>query len=105
METVTYHVKLLAESNDLCGYTNYVFYNIDTTSYENQYIMCVRFPNWNQSHFNIGDEGFVTCRYVREGLDKWFDGKDFISYRYTNIVFLKFIPLKPKIKPSEIIID
>lgn len=105
METVTYHVKLLAESNDLCGYTNYVFYNIDHTNYENEYIMCVRFPNWNQPHFDIGEEGFVTCRYVNEGVDKWFDGKNFISYKYTNIVFLKFIPLKPKINPSEIIID
>lgn len=105
MDTVTYHVKLLAESDDLYGYTNYVFYNIDYTNYENQYIMCVKFPNWDQANFNLEDEGFVTVRYVKEGKDEWFDGVQFTPYKKTNVIFLKFIPLKPKINPSEIIID
>ena len=25
-------------------------------------------------------------------MDKWFDGNDFIPYRYDNIQFIKFIP-------------
>ncbi len=105
METVTYHVKLVAEYPESCGYINYVFENLEFTNYNYQYIMCVRFPNWDQTNFNLEDEGFVTVRYVNEGKDKWFDGKNFIYYKYTNIIFLKFIPLKPKIEPSKIIID
>lgn len=103
-QTVTYHVKLLAEHPDILGYTNYVFEDLEYKDYDYKYIMCVKFPNWNQNKFNINDEGYVTVRYVREGIDKWFDGKEFVSYRYTNVVFLKFIPLKPKVT-TEIILD
>ena len=105
METVTYHVKLVAEYPESCGYTDYVFKNLEFNDYNYQYIMCIRFPNWDQANFNLGDEGFVTVRYVKEGKDEWFDGMQFIPYKKTNIIFLKFIPLKPKINPSEIIID
>lgn len=87
------------------GYTNYVFKDLEYTNYDYQYIMCVRFPNWEQAAFDIGDEGFVTIRYVQEGVDKWFDGEGFNTYKYTNIIFLKFIHLKPEIKQPEIIVD
>ena len=60
------------------------------TDSDYRFIMCVRFPNWNQCAFNYGDEGFVTVRYVFEGTDKWFDGKDFVPYKDTNIIFMKF---------------
>lgn len=87
------------------GYTNYVFKDLEYTNYDYQYIMCVRFPNWEQTTFDIGDEGFVTIRYVQEGVDKWFDGEGFNTYKYTNIIFLKFIHLQPEIKQPEIIVD
>ncbi len=87
------------------GYTNYVFKDLEYTNYDYQYIMCVRFPNWEQTTFDIGDEGFVTIRYVQEGVDKWFDGEGFNTYKYTNIIFLKFIHLKPETKQPEIIVD
>jgi hypothetical protein len=104
-QTVTYHVKTIAKCIDPMGYINYVFEDLEYTDLEYKYIMCVRFPNWNQSVFNNGDEGFVTVRYVFEGKDMWFDGEQFIPYKQTNIVFLKFIPLKPEINPSEIVLD
>ena len=87
------------------GYTNYVFKDLEYTNYDYQYIMCVRFPNWEQTTFDIGDEGFVTIRYVQEGVDKWFDGEGFNTYKYTNIIFLKFIHLKPETRQPEIIVD
>lgn len=87
------------------GYTNYVFKDLEYTNYDYQYIMCVRFPNWEQTTFDVGDEGFVTIRYVQEGVDKWFDGEGFNTYKYTNIIFLKFIHLKPETKQPEIIVD
>lgn len=107
METqeVTYRVRFVAESSDNMGYQNYVFENINYTDEDNRYMMCVRFPNWNQEYFDIGDEGYVTVKYVREGIDKWFDGTNFNVYNYTNVIFLKFIPIKEKITPSNIILD
>lgn len=104
-QTVTYHVKFVASCTDGMGYTNYVFEDLEFQDYDYKYIMCVRFPNWNQASFNYEDEGYVTVRYVREGIDKWFDGKDFISYKDTNVIFMKFIPLKPKVDVSGIILD
>ena len=105
METITLHAKLEAKCTDGMGYTNYVFKDLEYTNYDYQYIMCVRFPNWEQTTFDIGDEGFVTIRYVQEGVDKWFDGEGFNTYKYTNIIFLKFIHLKPETRQPEIIVD
>jgi hypothetical protein len=87
------------------GYTNYVFEDLEFTDYDYKYIMCVRFPNWNQTSFDYGDIGYVTVSYVREGIDTWYDGKEFIPYKYTNLVFLKFIHEKPEISVSEIKLD
>jgi hypothetical protein len=105
VETITLHAKLEAKCTDGMGYTNYVFKDLEYTNYDYQYIMCVRFPNWEQTTFDIGDEGFVTIRYVQEGVDKWFNGEGFNTYKYTNIIFLKFIHLKPETKQPEIIVD
>lgn len=104
-QTVTYHVKLIETDKDPLGYINYVFEDLEYKYFLQKYIMCVRFPNWNQAVFNKGDEGYVTVRYVQEGITTWFDGKEFIPYKNTNIVFIKFIPIKPKIDTSEIILD
>ena len=104
-QTVTYHAKLVACCEDGMGYINYVFEDLNFQDYDYQYIMCVRFPNWNQATFNIGDVGYVTIRCVREGIDQWYDGKDFVTYKYTNLIFLKFIPEKPESKTTEILLD
>lgn len=103
-QTVTYHVKFLASCVDGLGYINYVFENLEFQDYDYQYLMCVRFPNWDQATFNIGDVGYVTVKYVREGIDKWYDGNEFVTYKYTNIIFLKFIPEKEKIT-TKLILD
>ena len=105
MTEVTYHVKFLAESMDCMNYHTYVFENLEYTNCENHYIMCVRFPNWNQSIFNIGDIGFLNVRFVEAGVDKWFDGTGFNSYRYTNVIFMKFVLEKPMVIQSEVILD
>lgn len=104
MTEVTYKAKFLAESRDIMGYTSYVFENLEYSNVDDHYIMCVRFPNWNQASFMIGDVGYLNVRYVEEGKDKWFDGKDFNFYRYTNVIFMKFILEKPLIE-TEIILD
>ena len=105
MTEVTYRVKFLAENVDSMGYHSYVFENLDYDSWDNHYIMCVRFPNWEQNAFNIGDIGYLNVRYVEAGIDKWYDGEDFIFYRYTNVIFMKFILEKPMVVIDEVIID
>ena len=104
MTEVTYHAKFVAESIDIMDYTTYVFENLEPTSWDNHYIMCVRFPNWNQPPFVLGDIGYLNVRSVEAGKDKWFDGKDFNSYRYTNMIFMKFILEKPLVE-KEIVLD
>ena len=105
MIEVTYKAKFLAESKDIMGYTSYVFENLEYSNADNHYIMCVRFPNWSQASFMIGDVGYLNVRYVEEGKDKWYDGKEFIAYRYTNVIFMKFINEQPITVMDEIILD
>ena len=93
------HAQLEVMYEDMFGYITYVFKEVDS----DRYVMCVRFPNWNQSVINIGDSGFLKVRYVEEGKDEWFDGTNFIKYKNTDVIFLKFIHEKSKI--NDIIID
>lgn len=106
METkeITYHAKLVAEYEDGMGYISYVFECLEYNNPDYKYIMCVRFPNWNQGSIKLGDVGYVSVRYVEEGVDKWYDGTDFIPYKETNIIFLKFIHEKP-IPNGQILLD
>ena len=52
------------------------------------YIACIEFPNWTKDSFITGDKGYLTVKYVEQGVDKWFDGKDLIPYNYDNVIFL-----------------
>ena len=103
MTETTIYARFVAESVDFMGYTSYVFENLESTCWDNKYIMCVRFPNWNQASFSIGDTGYLNVRYVEEGVDKWFDGENFNFYRYTNVIFMKFILAKSI--TTEVILD
>lgn len=105
MTDVTYKVKLLTYDSDPAGYICYVFENLDWNDLDNRYIMCVRYPNWEQAPININDEGFVKVRYVTEGVDTWYDGKQLVYYKYTDIAFIKFIPNREKIDLKTIVID
>ena len=104
-QTVTYHVVLQQVLKEEFGYISYVFENLEFQDYDYHFFTATRFPNWNQRHLEVGEVGYVVVKYVQEGIDKWYDGKEFIAYKYTNLVFLKFIPLKPKVDISEIILD
>jgi hypothetical protein len=91
VEEITLYVKLNAKAIDIGGYITYVFENLNYKAYDTQYVMCVQFPNWNQSEIEIGDIGYVNVRYVEEGISKWYDGEKMNVYKYTNVVFLKFV--------------
>ena len=104
MEEVTLRVKLNAKFVDLGQYITYVFENLNTDDYDHKYLMCVQFPNWNQSEIYIGDIGYVSVKHVREGVSEWYDGEKMQVYRYTNTVFLKFIK-EPEKVDNEFLID
>ena len=104
MEEVALYVKLKAKYIDIGGYITYVFENLNYKSYDQQYVMCVQFPNWNQSEINIDDVGYVNVRYVKEGVSQWYDGEKMNVYKYTNVVFLKFIKEPEKVN-KEFLID
>lgn len=104
MEEITLHVVLKAKNIDIGGYITYVFENLNQTDYNSKYLMCVQFPNWNQSEINIGDIGYVNVKYVKEGISQWYDGEKMQVYRYTNVVFLKFIK-EPEKVDKEFLID
>lgn len=104
-QTVTYHVILQQILKEEFGYISYVFENLEFQDYDYHFLTVTRFPNWNQRHLEIGEVGYVVVKYVQEGIDKWYDGKEFIPYTNDHIIFLKFIPEKPKVVPTEIILD
>lgn len=91
MEEITLHVKLVAKAMDIGNYITYVFENLNYKDYDTRYVMCVQFPNWNQGEITIGDVGYVNVRYVKEGISQWYDGEKMNVYKYTNVVFLKFV--------------
>ena len=104
MEEITLRVKLKAKNIDIGSYITYVFENLNQTDIYDKYIMCVQFPNWNQSEISIGDVGYVNVRYVKEGVSQWYDGDKMNVYKYTNVIFLKFIK-EPEKVDQEFLID
>lgn len=99
---MTILAQLVASSSDGLGYITYVFKRLDKSDEETQYVMCVRYPNWNHRNINLGEKGFLSFVEIKAGKDKWFDGKDMIPYNYNTIQFLKFIDI-PETSDNEYI--
>lgn len=90
---MTIYCKLVASVRDVGGYITYVFQNMDKSySPDTKYLMCIRYPNWNNCPIKLGDIGYLNFIEVKAGIDKWYDGENFIPYKYDAIQFLKFIP-------------
>ena len=104
MEEITFHVQLVAREYELGGYILYVFKNLDCHSWDFEYIMCTQFPNWNQKEIEVLAKGYVSVRYVKEGISQWYDGEKMNAYKNTNVVFLKFVK-EPEKLDQEFVID
>ena len=104
MTIVTYHVEVIGSYNQSFGYIWHIFKNLESLNPDTQYIACVEFPNWVKDTFNPGDKGYLTVKYVEQGIDKWFDGKNLIPYNCDNVIFLVFKHEQPTIT-EEIILD
>lgn len=94
---ITIFSKLRAKVDEGLGYTTYVFENLEESRWDMKYRMVTRCPNWEHRVVNVGEEGFLTYEDHIAGDSKWFDGKDFQTYRYTMSQFLKFIAEPKKI--------
>lgn len=101
---LTLHAKLKVICPEELGYKTLIFEDLEYTDRDFKYITCTLFPNWTYTSMKIGDEGYLQVKYISAGKDSWFDGKEFIPYKYTNIQFLKFIKLNDN-KNSELILD
>lgn len=80
---------------DFNGYCIYVFENLESDYWDNKYIMCVRYPNWEGNTPNINDEGFLQYTYIYAGNSYYnrLTGTNSI-YEYNHVRFDKFLPLK-----------
>lgn len=90
MTIATYHVEVIGSYNQGFGYIWHVFKNLEPVNPDIIYIACIEFPNWIKDTFNPGDKGYLTVKYVEQGVDKWFDGKNLIPYNCDNVIFLVF---------------
>lgn len=81
------------------GYVTYVFEILkkgDRNFLQSDFIMCVQYPNWDHRDLRVGEEGYLCYRDIQEGLDKYFDGKNMVSYKYSTTQFMKFVPKAPQ---------
>ena len=90
MTIITYHVEVIGSYNQGFGYIWHVFKNLEPIDPDTMYIACTEFPNWTKDSFITGDKGYLTVKYVEQGVDKWFDRKDLIPYNCDNVIFLVF---------------
>lgn len=103
MEKATVKAKLIAEEKDFADYTTYVFELLDETDINRlntSYIMCVRYPNWSQDKIVLGQIGILNVMEVTAGKDQYYNGNRMEYYRYSNIQFMKFIPIRKKISST-----
>lgn len=91
----TIKAKLLDYMEDFGGYINYIFQDLDhnAATSDSPYLMVTRFPNWQADNLQIGDIGFLNYDSVIAGRSEWWDNasQQFHKYKYTNLVFVKFI--------------
>ena len=102
----TLHCKVVALEKDIQGYQTLVFENKESSSWDTKYIMTVVFPNWMSYIPVLQEEGFLTYKEVIAGEDTWYDTDtgNKIPYNYSNIIFIKFVPLKNVDNLKEIIL-
>lgn len=91
------HAKLIVIHNDINGYINYIFQNLDECTWINKYFMTTRYPNWETSFPNIGDEGYLIYTEVYAGED-YYNNKtgNMDKYNCSHLRFEKFLPVPKK---------
>lgn len=91
-------VKLLAAVTDSFGYTSYVFKYLDENDkirYNDEGVICTRYPNWQTRMLKEGEVGYVEIEVVRAGIDEYYDGEKMVKFKQNAKRFIKFVE-KPK---------
>lgn len=83
--------KLLYELPQYMGYTIYVFKNLEPFSWENEYVMVLKFPNWQGYLPEEDDEGYLEFKSSTANESTWWDGSEKHTYKYSNFIFYKFV--------------
>ena len=90
-------VKLVASNLDFFGYTTYVFECLEEYMIkQTKYIMCTKYPNWESKDIQLEEIGYLHCEERRAGIDTWWDGTQYIPYRYNDVQFIKFVRKEEK---------
>ena len=103
--TKTVKAQVVTYEYDTGGYLIYIFRLLDEediTLLQSNYWMCVQFPNWEHRILEIGEIGFLVYKEIIEGVDKYYDGNNILTYRYSNIQFIRFIKEKQDIDLSNL---
>jgi len=89
---ITVHVKLIAALEDICGYTTYVFENLETTEWDNKYFMCTRYPNWEHRELQIGEVGYLEYDIIVAG-ETYYNNRTNTNevYKTSHLQFVRFI--------------
>ena len=102
-QTITINCKIVAMQED-GQYTHIVLEDL-SRDYDDdlKYVTVVKLPNWEHTHFDLGDEGYVLFEPVTAGVTRYFnkDSKDFEVYNYSNNYFINFIKKEEICKTKE----
>jgi len=96
---ITISVQLMAKRAG--NYTVYIFKNLET----NEYITVTKCPNWIDDEVDVGQEGFLTYKFVQAFKETWInkDTGEEVHYQYSANYYLSFIPLTHVIKDGSVI--
>lgn len=102
---ITLKAKLIEYTEEFGGYIVYIFENLEFTNWDNRYIMCIRYPNWDQVPFALNSEGYLTFTLIEAG-NKYYDARSGENriYTYTHNRFDKFIPIQKRIVDNKIVV-
>lgn len=101
MKTFNTYVELLCQEKDSLDYTTYVFKILDsedTRLFDQHYLMCTRWPNWDHRELLNGERGYLSCTEIIAGEDLWYNpnSAEKIPYKSSTVQFNKFIREQPK---------
>ena len=95
----TINVRLMAKRTG--NYTVYVFKNLDTEGY----ITVTKCPNWSDEEIDVGQEGFLTYKFVKALKETWTDRVTMqeVLYQYSANYYLSFIPCSYVVKDGTVV--
>lgn len=97
MITYTVKCKLIAKEIDVLNYQSLVFKILENNCpFGHSYCMVTVFPNWQSIIPEIEDIGYLEYDEVKGGEDTYYDRylEDNVKYKYSNLIFKKFVKEK-----------